>query len=164
MDKYLEEKKENMIKAGFIIDKYDFIFRVKDIINENYDTTLNVFKEITKEVYYRDNSYNYCAFFKTIGLKDLDDNIIFKIKELSYIDKKSLNDRYSKFFYDGNECFDRDINFYYITNGMRELIKKYPLLKEYFLKLDTSYRDLSFEYIDNLESIDSKKVKELIKS
>ena len=159
-EEYLENEKETLIRAGFNADKYELISAIRNFINKKYNENIVVFSNITEE-YNRphDNRYYYCDFYRTIGLKR-NNEIIFQIKELSYIDSKDLDDQYSSFNYCGEHCIDRNINVYELRDcKMQELIKNYTRLNEFFDKLDKNYRKM---FDKNFGIIDSEKINKLV--
>ena len=44
----------------------------------NYNTTFNVFSETSWENYYYDNNFDYCEFYRTVGLEDSEDNVFLR--------------------------------------------------------------------------------------
>ena len=155
---YIELKKEEKIKDLFNVDKYALINEVKDFINENYDTNLEIFCDVNEGRQYSDNRYYYLDYYRTIGLKD-NDNIVFKIKELSYTAKDDEDSYRPIFYYRESECIDRNINVYYLESLMKELSIKYPMLDDYFDGLDEKYREFLNE---NCGTLDSKKLKKVL--
>ena len=155
---YIELKKEEKIKDLFNVDKYALINEVKDFINENYDTNLEIFCDVNEGRQYSDNRYYYLDYYRTIGLKD-NDNIVFKIKELSYTAKDDEDSYRPIFYYRESECIDRNINVYYLESLMKELSIKYPMLDDYFDGLDEKYREFLNE---NYGTLDSKKLKKVL--
>lgn len=151
-------KERRKIKDLFNVDKYALINEVKDFINENYDTNLEIFCDVNEGRQYSDNQYYYLDYYRTIGLKD-NDNIIFKIKELSYTAKDDEDSYRPIFYYRESECIDRNINVYYLESLMKELSIKYPMLDDYFDGLDEKYREFLNE---NCGTLDSKKLKKVL--
>ena len=45
LDEYILREKERKVEAGFMVDKYNIINNVKDFINENYYSCVNVFTD-----------------------------------------------------------------------------------------------------------------------
>ena len=158
LDEYVELKKEEKIRDLFNVDKYALINKVKDFINENYDTNLEIFCDVNEGRQYSDSQYYYLDYYRTIGLKD-DDNIVFKIKELSYTAKDDEDAYRPIFCYRESECIDKNINVYYLELLMTELSIKYPRLHDYFDDLDEKYREL---LKDSSDIIDSEKIKKLV--
>ena len=161
LDDFFEHEKERKIKAGFMVDKYNIINCVKDIINGNYDTNLEIFDIVNKspDGPYHDCSYYYLDYYRTVGLKDKNNNIVFKIEELSYTDRDYLDAYRFNFCYDGSKCVDRDINVYLLRYKMKKLIETYPKLTDYFDALDEKYREFLNE---NCGALDSKKLKKIL--
>lgn len=159
LDEYIKREKERKIKALFMVDKYSIINCVKDIINENYSYCVNIFNDIEEGETHYDNMFECCNFYRNIGLKTLSDEVIFQIKELSYVDKKDLDDYYSHFCYCGSKCIDREINVYLLRYKMKKLIERYPKLNDFFDNLEQKYREL---LKDNSGIVDSKKIKKLV--
>lgn len=73
---------------------------------------------------HNDNTFEYCDFYREIGLKNIYGEVIFSIKELSYVDKNELDDYYSGFCYCGSQCIDRDINVYLLRYNMKKVNRK----------------------------------------
>ena len=158
LDEYVELKKEEKIRDLFNVDKYTLINKVKDFINENYDTNLEIFCDVNEGRQYSDNRYYYLDYYRTIGLKD-NDNIVFKIKELSYTAKDDEDAYQPIFCYRESDCVDSNINVYYLEYLMRNLSIKYPKLDGYFCVLDEKYREL----LKNISDVvDSEKIKKLV--
>lgn len=158
LDGYILREKERKIEAGFMVDKYNIINNVKDFINENYDIDVNIFSAIEEGKRHNDNTFEYCDFYREIGLKNIYGEVIFSIKELSYVDKNELDDYYSGFCYCGSQCIDRDINVYLLRYNMKKLIERYPKLNDYFDNLDLKYREL----LKDNDIVDNKKIKKLV--
>lgn len=160
LELYLEYLKEENIKAGFNVDKYCFINKIKNFINENYDVHLDIFCDVNEsaEGWYSDKDRAYLDYYRTIGLKD-NDNIVLEIKEYSYKAEDAIDAYRFNFYYDGSKCVDRDINVYKLKSKMKDLIQKYPKLNEYFFVLDEKYREL---LKDNFGIVDSEKIKKLV--
>ena len=159
LDDYIELEKERKIKSGFMVDKYNIINCVKDFINENYDTNLEIFCDVNEGRQYSDNQYYYLDYHRTIGLKDNGD-IVFKIKKFSYKAEDEIDDYGSPALcYDESKCVDRDINVYELRYKMKKLIETYPELNEFFDVLDEKYREFLNE---NSGVLDSKKLKKVL--
>lgn len=159
LDEYILREKERKIEAGFMVDKYNIINNVKDFINENYDTNLDIFCEVNEspDGPSCDSSHYYLDYYRTIGLKDNDD-IVFKIKELSYEAEDDIDAYRPCFSYDESKCLDKVINVYRLRNKMQDLVGKYPKLNDYFDDLNQKYRML----LKDNDIVDNKKIKKLV--
>ena len=110
LDEYILREKERKVEAGFMVDKYNIINNVKDFINENYYSCVNVFTD--KQLSYVDKNEldDYYSGFCYCGSQCIDRDI--NVYLLRY-NMKKLIERYPKL----NDYFDNlDLKY-------RELLK-----------------------------------------
>lgn len=141
-EELVEKEKQEREKQEFCknckIDKLVVLEIVQKLINENYDEDVKLINSFD-ESYYNDNNHNYCDFYRIIKLVDKENNSLFENRELSYTASKDLDDTYSRFFYNKEKIKDRYINFFKLQKDLKNIIKKYPKVNEYFLLLSKEF-------------------------